>query len=146
MSSDLRSRASPAMQLRRIWWVGPLTVLASILGVLVVRVIAVAVLRPDPLPMSLQWGTPIAFTFVLVTGAVLVFAGIAALVKKNALRVYQIIALVVLLLSFLPDIGYATSPIPGASWPVAIALMTMHVVAAAITVLMLTKLTLVPAQ
>jgi hypothetical protein len=146
MNTSSMARSTPSIQLRRIWWVGPLTVLAAILGVLVVRVIAVAILRPDPLPMSLRWSTPAVFTFVLVTGAVLVFALVAALVKKQALRVYQVIALVVLLLSFLPDIGYASSPMPGASWPVAIALMIMHVVAAAITVVMLTKLTLAPAE
>jgi hypothetical protein len=40
--------AGSFIQLRKLWWVGPLTVLASTVGVLIVRVIAVALLNPDP--------------------------------------------------------------------------------------------------
>ena len=42
-----------SLQLKKLWWAGPLTVLAAIVGVLIVRVLAVAILRPDPLPISL---------------------------------------------------------------------------------------------
>jgi hypothetical protein len=133
------SRSTVPVRLNRLWWVGPLTVLASILGVLVVRIGAVAILHPDPRPISLGWGAPIAFTFILVSGAVGVFALMARL-ARHPLRTYRIVAVVVLLLSFLPDIAYAGSSIPGASWPVAIALMTMHVVAWGVTVTMLTKM------
>ena len=133
------SNTNSPVQLRRLLWVGPLTVLASVIGVLIVRMIAVAVLQPNPQPMSLGWGAPIMFTVVLVAGAVLVFALVARF-ARNPIRTYQIIAFIVLLLSFLPDAAYAQSPIPGASWPVAIALMIMHVVAWAICVSMLVKL------
>ena len=133
------SNTNSPVQLRRLLWVGPLTVLASVIGVLIVRMIAVAVLQPNPQPISLGWGAPIMFTVVLVAGAVLVFALVARF-ARNPIRTYQIIALIVLLLSFLPDAAYAQSPIPGASWPVAIALMIMHVVAWAICVSMLVKL------
>jgi hypothetical protein len=131
-----------SIRLKRLWWAGPLTVLAAIFGVLIVRIAAVAILRPDPQPMSLGWGAPIAFTLILVSGAVGVFA-IVARFAKNPFRTYQVIALVVLLLSFLPDLAYAGSSIPGASWPVATVLIIMHVVAWAITVRMLTKLSIV---
>jgi hypothetical protein len=124
---------------------GPLTILASILGVLIVRVIAVAILQPDPVPMSLGWASPIIFTFVLVTGAVLVFALVARF-AKNPIRTYQIIAFVFLLISFLPDIGFARSSMPGANWPNAIALIIMHVVAWAICVTMLPKLSTLDSQ
>jgi hypothetical protein len=133
--------ASNKVQLRRLLWVGPLTVLASILGVLIVRVVAVAILRPDPAPMSLGWVFPTLFTFVLVTGAVLVFALVSRF-GTTPIRTYQIIAFVVLLISFLPDIGFARSGMVGANWPDAIALMVMHVVAWAICVSMLSKLSL----
>ena len=83
---------------------------------------------------------PTVFTVVLCTGAVLVFALVARF-AKNPIRTYQVIAFVVLVLSLLPDVGFATSPIPGANWPNAIALMVMHVAAWAITVTMLSKLT-----
>jgi hypothetical protein len=133
------SNSSTSIQFRRLLWVGPLAVLASIVGVLIVRVVAVAILQPDPLPLSLMWLTPIIFTAVLVTGAVLVFALVARF-AKNPIRTYQVIAFVVLLLSLLPDVGYASSRMPGANWPTAIALMVMHVVAWAICVSILSKL------
>jgi len=133
------------VQSGRLLWVGPLTVLASIAGVLIVRVLAVAILHPDPTPMSLGWVLPTVFTLILVTGAVLVFAVVARF-AKNPIRTYQIIALVFLLLSFLPDIGFAQSPMPGANWPNAFALMVMHVAAWAICVTMLAKFTTLDPQ
>ena len=136
-----RSQIQPG----RLFWVGPLTVLASILGVLIVRVIAVAILHPDPAPMSLGWVMPVIFTFVLVTGAVLVFALVARF-AKNPIRTYQIIAFVFLLISFLPDIGFARSTMPGADWPNALELMVMHVVAWAICVTMLARLSTLDSQ
>jgi hypothetical protein len=134
-------KSASKIELRRLWWVGPLTILASILGVLIVRVIAVAILRPDPTPMSLGWVLPVIFTFVLVTGAVLIFALVSRF-AANPIRTYQIIAFVFLLISFLPDIGFARSPMPGANWPNAIALMIMHIVAWGTCVSMLSKLSL----
>ena len=127
------------IKLGRLWWAGPLTILASMVGVLIVRVIAVAILQPNPTPMSLGWVLPPLFTFILVTGAVLVFALVARF-ATNPIRTYQIIAFVFLLVSLLPDIGFARSTMPGASWPTAIALMVMHVAAWAICVSMLPKL------
>ena len=134
-------KSTSSIRLGRLFWLGPLTVLASTLGVLIVRVFAVAMLHPNPTPMSLGWVLPILFTFILVTGAVLVFALVARF-AKNPIRSYQIIAFIFLLLSFLPDIGFAQSPMPGANWPNAIALMTMHIVAWAICVTMLAKLSI----
>ena len=135
----MRSKSATKVMLGKLFWLGPLTILASILGVLIVRAIAVAILHPDPTPMSLGWVMPIIFTFILVTGAVLVFAAVARF-AKNPIRTYQIIALVFLLISFIPDIGFAQSSMPGANWPNAIALIIMHVVAWAICVTMLPKL------
>ena len=97
--------------------------------------------------MSLNWGAPIVFTVVLVTAAVVVFALVARFIK-NPIRTYQIITLVVLVISFLPDIAYAGSSMPGAmhstgsaqAWPVAIVLMLMHIAAWAICVSILIKL------
>jgi hypothetical protein len=71
---------------------------------------------------------------------VLVFAVVAPFVK-NPIRTFQIITFVFLLISFLPDVGFARSTMPGANWPTALALMIMHIVAWAITVTMLPRLT-----
>jgi FtsH-binding integral membrane protein len=137
----MATQPASKIKLGRLWWTGPLTILAAMLGVLIVRVIAVAILRPNPTPMSLGWALPTLFTFILVTGAVLVFALVARF-AKNLIRTYQTIAFVFLLISLLPDIGFARSSMPGASWPNAIALMIMHVVAWVICVSMLPKLSL----
>lgn len=132
------SKSKTQIQIRRLLWLGPLTILASILGVLIVRTLAVAILHPSPTPMSLGWVLPILFTLVLVTGAVLVFA-LVARYAQNPIRTFQIIAFAFLLISFLPDIAFAQAPMPGANWPNAVALMIMHVTAWAICVAMLAK-------
>jgi hypothetical protein len=69
----------------------------------------------------------------------LVFVLVARL-ASNPIRTYQIIAGVVLLFSFLPDLSLARSQVSGANWPDALALMAMHIVAWAVCVTMLTKL------
>jgi hypothetical protein len=129
----------PRLELNRLFWVGPLTVLASVAVVLFVRVVAVAILEPPPEFTPLGWDSSIVLTIVFVTSAVLVFVLVAHL-ASNPVRTYQIIAGVVLLFSFLPDISLARSQVSGANWPDALALMAMHVVAWAVCVTMLTKL------
>ncbi|HEY9151857.1 MAG TPA: hypothetical protein VIN60_03150 [Anaerolineales bacterium] len=137
----------PTIQLRRLLWAGPLTVLAAIAGVLIVRILAVLILHPVRTPPSLGWVLPSLYTFILVTGAVLVYAVVMRFVKKNPLLVYQIIALVFLLISFYPDLRLALHPRPGTnSWPTAIALMIMHIVAGTVTVVLLPLLTAAPSS
>ena len=141
----MRTNSESKVKLSKLWWLGPLTILASIIGVLIGRILAVAILQPDPIPMSLGWVLPPIFTFILVTGAVLIFALIARFAERPV-RIFQIIAVVFLLISFIPDIGFAQSPMPGANWPNAIALMVMHVIAWAICVTMLSRLSVETAQ
>lgn len=125
------------VDLRRLIWVGPLTVVAATVGVLVVRLAGVAIVRPDPAFPHLGWLPPTFFTVFLVIGAVLVFALVGRF-SKRPYRVYFVISFVVLVLSFIPD---AVEPIyalvPGANWPSAILLMVLHVVAWGITMGML---------
>ena len=118
---------------------GPLTILAAIGAVLVVRVAAVAVLHPPATFQPLNWFFPIFDTTVLVTAAVIVFV-VVAFAAASPIRVYQRIALAALFVSFIPDLRLP-GRWPGATWPLAVALMAMHVVAWATTVTMLTRLT-----
>ena len=127
------------LQLSRLLWVGPLTVLASVAAVLFVRTVAVAMLKPPPEFTPLGRDSSVVLTAVFVTSAVLVFVLVARL-ASNPIRTYQVIAMVVLLFSFLPDVFLARSHTPGANWPDAFALMAMHVAAWAVCVTMLTKL------
>ena len=133
--------SSQKVQLRRLLWVGPLTVLASILGVLIVRVVAVAILQPDPIPLSLGWVIPIISTIVFVIGAVLVFA-LVSRYAANPIRTYQVIAFVVLILTFVPDVIFVQVHFLNSTWPITIALMVMHVVVWGICVVMLSKLSI----
>ena len=82
---------------------------------------------------------------VCVSIAVLVFAAVAN-EAVNPVRTYRGIALGVLLVSFVPDLGLAMTSAPGINlWPLAGIFAVMHVVAWAITVSMLTRLTFTPA-
>jgi hypothetical protein len=133
--------SSQKVQLRRLLWVGPLTVLASIIGVLIVRVFAVAILQPDPIPLSLGWVIPIISTIVFVIGAVLVFA-LVSRYAANPIRTFQVIAFVALILTFVPDVIFVQVHFLNSTWPITIALMVMHVVVWGICVAMLSKLSL----
>jgi hypothetical protein len=132
--------STSSIQLKKLWWVGPLTVLASIIGVLIVRAIAMAILLPPYAPGLAMIMIPIVLTLVLCTAAVVVYALVGRF-TKNPVRTYIIISSVFLVISFLPDIAAVSMPMPGAGWPYSITLMIMHVVAGFITVYMLIKLT-----
>ena len=128
------------IQLKKLWWVGPLTVVAAIIGVLIVRAIAMLILQPPYAPGLQNMMISIILTLVLCTAAVIVYALVARF-TKNPIRNYLIISSVFLVISFVPDIMAVSMPMPGAGWPYSTVLMIMHVVAGVITVGMLIKLT-----
>jgi len=132
--------STSSIQLKKLWWVGPLTVLAAIIGVLIVRAIARAILPAPYAPGLAMIMIPIILTLILCTAAVVVYALVGRF-TKNPIRTYIIISSVFLVISFLPDIAAVSMPMPGAGWPYSITLMIMHVVAGLITVYMLIKLT-----
>jgi len=134
--------SASAIQLKKLWWVGPLTVLAAIIGVLIVRAIAMMILPAPYAPGLAMAPISIVLTLVLCTGAVLVFALVGRF-AKNPIRTYIIISAVFLVISFLPDIAVVSAPFPGAGWAYSITLMIMHVVAGFTTVYILIKLTTV---
>src|SRR5690349_35575 len=63
-----------SIQLKKLWTVGPLTVAAAVIGVLIVRLIARAILTPPYAPGLEMIMLPIVLTVVLCTAAVIVFA------------------------------------------------------------------------
>jgi hypothetical protein len=132
--------STSSIQLKKLWWVGPLTVLSAVIGVLIVRSIAIAILPPPYAPGLEMIFIPIFLTVILCTAAVVVYALVARF-AKNPIRTYIIISVVFLFISFIPDIAVVSAPMPGAGWPYSITLMIMHVVAGFITVYMLIKLT-----
>jgi len=126
---------------RRLWWVGPLTVVASLVAVFAVRVVAFAMLDLSPgyPPLTFQGLT--IFTTFLVSVGVLVFVFVARS-SATPIRTYRRIALVALVLSMIPDL-FLPGADPGGTWPAAIVLMVMHVAAWLPTVLILTNSALV---
>ena len=132
-----------SIDVRRLVWVGPLTVFAAVVAVLAVRVAAVAVLELPPPPdgfLPLGWFFPIFDTFVLVTAAVIVFAVVARF-SSSPVRTYWWIALAVLALSMIPDVQIHNRRPDFFTWPRTLVLMAMHLVAWFVTVTLLEKLT-----
>jgi hypothetical protein len=85
---------------------------------------------------------PIIDTVVLVSAAVFVFSFVATM-ASNPVPTFRFIAVVVLVLSFVPDVLLAVRHSFGGGWLEALVLMSMHVVAWAVTVTMLIGLTTV---
>ena len=106
----------------------------------IIRFLALSLFNISPEFPPLQPGPPLMFTVMGVLGAVIVFA-IVGRFSRRPIRLFRTIALIVLVLTFLPDIGLLmTGAMPGTT-PVAVGtLATMHVVAWAITVWTLTTL------
>ena len=126
---------------RRLLWVGPLAVLASVIANVLVSITAVALVGISPEFEPLYLRPVIGFTAVGVLGAVIVFALVARF-SRRPVRLFRRIALVVLLLSFVPDLSLLNaSPYAGTTVQSVIALMLMHVVACLISVSLLTTLT-----
>ena len=128
---------------RKLLWVGPLAVVTSIIANLVVRFVAVAALNPPAEFLPLNVVQPVFLTVVGVTLAVISFA-IVGRFARNPIQTYQTVALVALLISFVPDIlllvNANSAPFPGVNIGTVSALMLMHVVTWAITVTLLTRL------
>ncbi len=128
------------IELKKLWTVGPLTVVAAVIGVLIVRALAMMILPPPYAPGLEMIMIPIVLTVILCTAAVVVFALVARF-TKSPIKTYIIISTVFLFISFIPDIMVVSAPMPGAGWPYSITLMIMHVVAGVITVYMLIAMT-----
>ena len=129
------------MDVRRLYWVGPATVAASVVAVWIVQHILLAIL-PPPLPRFsgsvLNSNEPALATAILVTGAVLTFP-IVVDSAVNPQRSFQRLAIIVLLVSCVPNVfGLLTM---GTVDVGKLALMVLHVIAWAVTVTMLTRLT-----
>jgi hypothetical protein len=134
---ELRDVSKP--RLIRLVWAGPLTVLASVTAVSLMRLAAVSVLHPNEGFLPLTPGPPVFDTVVAVGAAILVFARIWSDGLEPA-RDYRSLTAKVLIVSFAPDVALAVMHGFGGGWPEAFALMAMHVAVWAICVTMLPAL------
>ncbi|NOX61328.1 MAG: hypothetical protein GXP42_05195 [Chloroflexi bacterium] len=124
----------------QIWKAALAAIIVSIIGNLVVRSVALALFQIPPEFEPFQIPRIAIFTIAGVIGAALVFAWVARGSTEPYAR-FRKIAIIVLVLSFLPDVGLVLGGIPGATWPGAISLMVMHTVVAVAAVGLLTRMT-----
>jgi hypothetical protein len=116
------------------------TVAAAVIANLLVYLLGSVVVGYDPqfVVLANASGT-ILFTVVPAIVAVLLYAALMRF-TSNPARIFTNIAVVVLIVSLIPDLTYIPS-VPGASSGQTAILMLMHVVAAGVIVWMLTTLT-----
>lgn len=124
------------LKLKRLFWAGPLTVLASVVAVLLIREIAVGILKPDARFQPLTVAAAVSDTVIPVTIAIFVFVRNAQ-DSLDPVRDYRALAAKVLVVSFAPDVALAVLHGFGGGWPEAFALMAMHVAVWAICISML---------
>ena len=140
-STTTRPSSQEGVALRKLIWVGPLTIIVAALLNLVIRTIAVAF-----------FGVPDGFTYLqapFVIGSTVVFLVLALLAfilvgrfARRPVRFYQILALVALFVSFLNPVMALVGllPAPGMNLHIFWTMIVMHTVTATITVSFLTTL------
>lgn len=132
--------ASGTISLRRLVWLGPATIGASVLAVSMVRALIVALMPLDSWAGSIMAShEPEVATGVLVTGAVVLFPIIVTVADDhswNPSLTFRRVAMCVLVVSCIPNIA---APISGGKIADAglLQLMVLHIVAWAVTVAML---------
>ena len=139
-SSSSAPEAASAVSRARFALIGLATVVATVIANLLVYALGSAVVGYDPqfVVLANASGT-ILFTVVPAIAAVLLYAALVRF-TSNPARIFTNIAVVVLVLSLIPDLTYIPS-VPGATSGQTAILMLMHVVAAVVIVSMLTTLT-----
>ena len=139
-SSSSTPVASPAVSRGRFALVGLGTVAAAMIANLLVYALGSVLVGYDPefIVLANPSGT-ILFTVVPAIVAVLLYAVLMRF-TNNPARIFTNIAIVVLILSLIPDLTYIPT-VPGATSGQTAILMVMHVVAASVIVWMLTNFT-----
>jgi hypothetical protein len=123
------------IKIERLWWVGLLAAVVAVIGNILVQVIASAAYTIPAGFQPFQIPRLAIFTVVGVAGATGVFALLGRFTQRPV-RWFWITSVVVLLLSFIPNILMLTGtlPVPGTTVPGVISLMIIHIVAAAAAV------------
>lgn len=138
-----RQGSSGGIALRKLWWAALVAIVASV----VANVVTLLVLRPllnlpvDFPPLQIP---PIAiFTTVGVVLGALTLA-IISRVARQPIRVFNIVAVVALLISLIPNVlsmlNPASAPLPGGTSFLYGILIVFHIVAAVVSVPLLTRL------
>ncbi len=128
--------------LRKLWWVGPLTIVAAAIANLIIRTIAVAFFGVSEAFQLLQAPTIISSTLIYVVLALLAFLLVGRFTRRP-IRFYRVLALVALCVSFLTPVMALTGlfPTPGMNVHIFGTMIVMHIVSAIIVVGLFTTLT-----
>ncbi len=136
----------PMRSARPFWQTGLLTIAAAIVANLVARfLVELVVPLPAEFPPLAYWAIAL-FTLLGVGLGVLVYALIGRFLARPN-RVFTIVAVVALVLSVIPNLQMLSNPAavplpPGTPAPTptaALTLMLFHVIAASVTIWMLTQ-------
>src|SRR5215469_3337209 len=127
---------------RKLWWVGPLTLISAVLANSLIRTIAVAFFGVPGTFQYFQAAYVIGSTIMYLLLALIIFALVSRFARWP-IRFYRVLAIIALLVSFLmPAMALGgLLPIPGMNVTIFWTMIVMHVVSAVIVVGLLTTLT-----
>ena len=128
--------------LRKLIWVGPLTIVATAIANLIIRTIAVSIFGVPATFQYLQAPYIIGSTIVFLLMALLAFVLVNRFARRP-IQFYRILAFVVLCISFLSPVMALVGlfPAPGMTLSIFWTMIVMHTVSAIIVVGLLTTLT-----
>jgi len=128
--------------LRKLIWVGPLTIVSTIIVNLIIRTIAVSSFGVPETFQYLQASYIIGSTIVFVLMALLAFVLVNRFARRP-IQFYRILAFVVLCISFLSPVMALVGlfPAPGMTLSIFWTMIVMHTVSAIIVVGLFTTLT-----
>ncbi len=127
--------------LRKLIWVGPLTIVATIIVNLIIRTIAVSILGVSATFSYLQAPFIIGSTIIFLLLALLAFVLVNRF-ARHPIRFYRLLVLVALCISFLSPVMALTGlfPAPGMTLAIFWTMIAMHLISAIIVVSSFTTL------
>jgi hypothetical protein len=139
--SSITTSSDQRIALGHLWWVGLLTIIVSALINFMIALITQTLTTVSPAFTPLQAPVFVTWTVIGCVGAIIVFALLARLTRRP-IRNFQITALVVLLISLIPDFMVGVlRPFPTTTPLTVGALMLMHIATALVCVGLLVNLT-----
>lgn len=127
--------------LRKLLWVGPLTIVSTVIVNLVIRSIAVSIFGVSEAFQYLQAPSVIGGTIVFLLAALLALVLVNRYARRP-IRFYRLLACVVLCVSFLSPVMALAGlfPAPGMTLSIFWTMIVMHIVSAAIVISLYTTL------
>jgi hypothetical protein len=128
--------------LRKLIWVGPLTIVTTTIANLILRTIAVSVFGVPETFQYLQAPSVIGSTIIFLLVALLAFILVSRFARRP-IRFYRVLAFIVLCISFLSPVMALVGlfPAPGMTLSIFWTMIAMHLVSGILVIGFLTTLT-----